>query len=186
MWPAACSKRGDPSEHHLMKNSYCGVESVDRSIDRTNEWLDELTLLLGADCSANSFAALRSVLHALRDRLPLIAAARLAAQLPMLLRGVYYEGWHPDRGHVHTRSLEEFLALVERDAIHGGELGAEDKTRAVFRLLGSHIEESEVERLLKVLPAPVQELFPRAHGEIVSVAPVRSSIRHAQLPAKLA
>jgi uncharacterized protein (DUF2267 family) len=169
-----------------MKNNPSGIESIDRSIERTNEWLDELSLLLGAEGAADAFTTLRSVLHALRDRLPLIAGSRLAAQLPLVLRGVYYEGWQPDRGHVHTRSLGEFLALVERDALHGAELGAEDRTRAVFRLLHSHVDAAEVDRLLAALPAPVQELFPRARGDVVSVAPARSVVRHAQLPAKIA
>ena len=169
-----------------MKNHYCGVEAVDRSIERTNEWLDELSLLLCADDSADAFATLRSVLHALRDRLPLIASSRVAAQLPLVLRGVYFEGWQPDRGPVHTRSLGEFLTLVDRDTPHGGELGAEDKARAVFRLLGSRIDAAEMARLVAALPAPVQELFPSAHGDVVSVAPARSSLRHAALPAKIA
>src|SRR5262245_11315930 len=89
------------------------LESIDRTIARTNEWLVELRLLLN-DADTDSLATLRAVLHALRDRLPLMAGVRLGAQLPTLLRGVYYEGWRPDRGHVHTRTLEEFLALVER------------------------------------------------------------------------
>lgn len=169
-----------------MKKTPSGIEPIDRSIERMNEWLDELSLLLGADDNADAFATLRSVLHALRDRLPLIAGARLAAQLPVVLRGIYYEGWQPDRGHVHTRSLEEFLALVERDAPHGDELSAEEQARAVFRLLGSHIDGGEVDRLLAVLPAPVQALFPRARGDVVSVAPARSVSRHAIMPAKTA
>jgi uncharacterized protein (DUF2267 family) len=165
-----------------MKNSYCGIDTVDRSIDRMNEWLDELSLLLGADENADTFATLKSVLHALRDRLPLIAGVRLAAQLPVLLRGVYYEGWQPDRGHVHTRSLREFLALIERDTPNGGELAAEDKARAVFRLLAFHVDAVEVERLLRALPVTVQELFPSADGEVASVPP-RSTLRHAHSPA---
>jgi uncharacterized protein (DUF2267 family) len=169
-----------------MKTPHSGIESIDRSIVRMNEWLDELSLLLGADGNTDAFATLRSVLHALRDRLPLIAGSRLAAQLPVVLRGIYYEGWQPDRGHVHTRTLEEFLALVERDAPRGGELSAEDKARAVFRLLGSHVDSGEIDRLVAALPAPVQALFPSAHGELVSVAPPRSASRHALMPAKMA
>ncbi|HEX4340338.1 MAG TPA: DUF2267 domain-containing protein [Polyangiaceae bacterium] len=169
-----------------MKTSHSGIEHVDRSVAQTNEWLEELSLLLGDQDGAETFATLRSVLHALRDRLPLIAGARLAAHLPTLLRGVYYESWQPDRGHVHTRSLGEFLTLVERDALHGAVQGAEDKARAVFRLLDSHVDPAEVERVIGALPVSVQELFPRAHGDIVSVAPVRSSPRHAVLPAKTA
>ena len=61
----------------LMKNNHSGIECIDRSIERMNEWLDELSLLLGTDDAVDSFAVLRSVLHALRDRLPLIAGSRL-------------------------------------------------------------------------------------------------------------
>ena len=145
------------------------IESIDRTIASTNEWLVELSLLLN-DGGTDSFAALRSVLHALRDRLPLIAGARLGAQLPTLLRGVYYEGWRPDRGHVHTRTLEEFLTLVERDAPHGSTLCAEGKTRAVFLLLGSHIEAPELDRLMGALPVPVRELFTPLHRGVASAA----------------
>jgi uncharacterized protein (DUF2267 family) len=167
-----------------MKNTH-SIESLDRTIERTNEWLVELNLLLGADDGADSYAALRSVLHALRDRLPIIAGVRLGAQLPTLLRGVYYEGWQPDRGHVHTRTLGEFLALVERDAPHGGTSCSEDRARAVFLLLGSHIEPAELERVLAALPEPVRELFPHARKGVASVSP-RSSIRHVPPSAKSA
>jgi uncharacterized protein (DUF2267 family) len=145
------------------------IESIDRTIAATNEWLVELSLLLN-DGGTDSFAALRSVLHALRDRLPIIAGVQLGAQLPTLLRGFYYEGWRPDRGHVHTRTLEEFLALVERDAPHGSTLCAEDKARAVFLLLGSHIEAPELDRLMGALPAPVRELFAPPHRGVAPAA----------------
>ena len=159
-----------------MKNPH-SIESLDRTIERTNEWLVELNLLLGSDDAGDCYATLRSVLHALRDRLPIIAGVRLGAQLPTLLRGVYYEGWQPDRGHVHTRTLGEFLALVERDAPHGGASCAEDKVRAVFLLLGSHLEPAELDRLKGALPEPVRELFRDARTGVVSASP-RSSIRH--------
>ncbi len=168
-----------------MKKTHSGIETIDRSIERTNEWLNELSLLLGTEDHGEAFTTLRSVLHALRDRLPLIANSRLAAQLPIVLRGVYYEGWQPDRGHVHTRSLREFLALVERDAPHGDDLSAEDKARSVFGLLVAHLDSGEVDRLVSALPLPVQELFPRRRGDVVPVAPARSSLRHVR-PAKTA
>jgi uncharacterized protein (DUF2267 family) len=61
-----------------------------------------------------SYAALRAVLHALRDRLPVDESVQFAAQLPMLVRGVYYDGWDPSRVPIKM-SLGEFEARVRRE-----------------------------------------------------------------------
>jgi uncharacterized protein (DUF2267 family) len=63
---------------------------------------------------SQSYAALRAVLHALRDRLTIAEAAHLAARLPMLIRGIYYHGW--DLLRVPPRMKREvFLDRVQRD-----------------------------------------------------------------------
>jgi uncharacterized protein (DUF2267 family) len=41
----------------------------------------------------SAYQALRGTLHALRDRLPKEEAVQLAAQLPLLIKGMYYDGW---------------------------------------------------------------------------------------------
>jgi uncharacterized protein (DUF2267 family) len=137
------------------------LESIDRTLSQSREWLAELSRQLDTEDPDELGSTLRSVLHALRDRLPVIASVRFGAQLPALLRGIYYEGWQPDRGHVHTRSLAEFLALVERDAPHGSPVDPEEKVRAVFRLLGARLETAAMDSVLAALPLPVQQLFPR-------------------------
>lgn len=52
---------------------------------------------------------LRRVLRALRDRLPPEEASHLASELPMLLEGVFYEGWRPASTPVRIRDRREFL-----------------------------------------------------------------------------
>jgi hypothetical protein len=69
-------------------------DAVQVCCDRTNEWLKEIEEALGPD-RHRAYQALRAVLHCLRDRLTLSEAAQLADQLPMLVRGIYYEAWHP-------------------------------------------------------------------------------------------
>ncbi|WP_197496500.1 DUF2267 domain-containing protein [Mycobacterium sp. 1274761.0] len=65
--------------------------------DKTNRILHEIEQIFdwSKDQRTHSYAALRAVLHALRDRLPVNEAAQLGAQLPMLVRGIYYTGWNP-------------------------------------------------------------------------------------------
>ena len=56
--------------------------------------------------------ALQVVLHALRDRLPVEAVAALGSQLPLLVRGMYYEGWSPSETPVQESEKEEFLSQI--------------------------------------------------------------------------
>ena len=165
-----------------MKKKTPSIESFDRTLSQARDWLAELCVQMDTDDADELASTFRSVVHALRDRLPILVSVRLGAQLPALLRGIYFEGWHPDRGHVHTRSLAEFLALVERDTPHASEVAPEDKVRAVFRVLGARLEGPEMERVLAALPPPVQLLFPRP----LAPASERSMVHLAAPSAKIA
>jgi uncharacterized protein (DUF2267 family) len=75
--------------------SFTRVDSLDHSIDTTNRWLDTIGEQVGAGERRESYRVLRGWLHALRNRLTVDVAAHFAAQLPDLLRGVFYDGWSP-------------------------------------------------------------------------------------------
>ena len=40
-----------------------------------------------------AYAVLRSVLHALRDCLPPAEVVKFSAQMPMMVKGVFFDGW---------------------------------------------------------------------------------------------
>jgi uncharacterized protein (DUF2267 family) len=67
--------------------SATGLEVLDKSVQTTNIWLDEIMEGIGPDRRL-AWHSLRAVLHALRDRLPLDQAAHLGAQLPIVIRGL--------------------------------------------------------------------------------------------------
>lgn len=75
--------------------SATGLEVFDTTLQRTHTWLKDLMLVLGWQDRHKAYRALRATLHALRDRLTVEETAHLGAQLPMLIRGFYYEGWDP-------------------------------------------------------------------------------------------
>jgi uncharacterized protein (DUF2267 family) len=75
--------------------SATGLEVFDTTLQRTHTWLKDLMLVLGWEDRRKAYQALRATLHALRDRLTIEETAHLGAQLPMLIRGFYYEGWDP-------------------------------------------------------------------------------------------
>lgn len=139
-----------------------GIDSIDRTLHKTNEWIAAISDELHAQDRKEAFTALRSVLHALRDRLPVATVAGLGAQLPMLVRGLFYEGWHPaldgrPASSIHTE--EEFFALVDRELMRHPNVPTDAAVRAVFQVIARHLDPSETEKVIHVLPRRIQALW---------------------------
>ena len=107
---------------------------------------------------------LRAFLHALRDHLPVGEAAALAAQLPIFVRGVFYEGWDPSRTPEHARDLDSFLARIASEARLGGETEASFAATAANRVLARHVSAGETESVLGVLPEHLREFLSSENG----------------------
>jgi uncharacterized protein (DUF2267 family) len=133
-----------------------------RTLQQTQEWLKELMGEGGITDEHKAYAALRAVLQHLRDRLTVDEAAHLADQLPTLVRGIYYEGWHPAGTPTKDRSQEAFLAAVRENLSGHPEIRADIAVRQVFALLSRHISGGEVQDVRDMLPKDVQQLWPTA------------------------
>jgi uncharacterized protein (DUF2267 family) len=140
--------------------SQTGLKPFDSTIQTTNIWLNDIRERLGWQESYRAYHALRAVLHALRDRLTVEQAAALAAQLPMLVRGFYYEGWHPHGKPVKERHKEEFLAHIADAFRDDPDIDPERVTRAVFDVLAKHVTAGEIESVKQGLPAELRSLWP--------------------------
>ena len=140
--------------------SMTGLEVFDTTVHKTNSWLKELMQEMHRDDRRKAYLALRATLHALRDRLTVEEVAQLGAQLPMLIRGFYYEGWDPTRKPVKLRDREEFLSLVEAEFRADDTLNPELIARAVFKVLTNRITAGEIEDVKHVLPAEIRSLLP--------------------------
>lgn len=139
--------------------SASGLESVDTTVHKTHQWLADIMHALGQEDRRFAFSALRAVLHAVRDRLGVEDAAHLGAQLPMLLRGLYYEGWHPAGKPLRIRHIEAFLERIEQELTPRPAANAEDVARAVFRTMERHLSPGEIDKLRRVLPRALQSLW---------------------------
>jgi uncharacterized protein (DUF2267 family) len=82
------------------------------AMQETAEWVHDVQRETELTDEHYAFAALRATLHALRDELTADQIAHLSAQLPTLLRGVYFEGWDPSRTPAHDATAEAFLDRV--------------------------------------------------------------------------
>lgn len=139
--------------------SATGLEVFDKTLQTTNTWLKEIMQTVGPD-RHRAYRVLRSVLHALRDRLTVDEVAHLGAQMPLAVRGLYYEQWHPAGKPVRMRHLEEFLAAVAAELDDLGPINAEDAARAVFAVLDAHITRGEIEDVKGMLPTQLRRLWP--------------------------
>lgn len=131
---------------------------------KSQQWLAEIADELGWTDTQHAYVALRATLHALRDRLTVDEAADLAAQLPLVIRGIYFEGWNPSSTPVRIRDLDTFLLPIRRALIWDFVPDPERVARAVFVVLSRHVSCGEVEDVLGSLPAEIRGLFP---GEVV-------------------
>jgi uncharacterized protein (DUF2267 family) len=145
--------------------SVTGLEVFDDTVQKTNIWLKEIEAEIGPD-RHRAYVALRGVLHALRDRLPPAEALDLASQLPMLVRGLYGEGYRLAGKPEKTRSADEFLDSVAEHFHSQRPLNPEDATRAVFSVLTRHCDAGEVRQVIHALPDKIRALWPR-HEELM-------------------
>jgi uncharacterized protein (DUF2267 family) len=135
------------------------IESLERSIQKTNEWLKAIQERMGAPSRQQAYMALRATLHALRDRLQPNEAVQLGAQLPALVRGVYYEGWRLIDKPLRIRDQDEFLGVI---AVEAGSttLDVEAAARAVFHELTERVTPGEIDDVKSGLPEPIRSLWP--------------------------
>jgi uncharacterized protein (DUF2267 family) len=135
------------------------VPPLESTVHVTNRWLAELAEELGWSDRQRVYHALVTVLHALRDHLTVAEAADLAAQLPVLVRGLYYEGWVPSRTPVKERSRELFLAHIASE-FSDPEIYPESLVWAVLSVLQRHVTRGEISEVKSLLPAELRSLWP--------------------------
>ncbi len=136
-----------------------GLAVFDTTVNETNEWLKEVEGELICD-RHHAFIAMRTTMHVLRDRLAPGGAMRLAAQLPMLLRGAFVEGWQPDETPVRTHSAEAFVELVAKGLPRDFPVRPDVVTRGVIRVLWRRMKGGAMAKVREELPDEIVRLWP--------------------------
>ncbi len=143
--------------------SNASLSVFQNTLQKTDYWLKEIMIRLDLDDRQRAYQALKAVLHALRDRLPIEVAAKLGAQLPMLVRGFYYEGWVPSKTPIKVHSLDDFLDLV-LIYLHNSPLvdeidNIEFLVKSVFEVMQEQLSEGEISHVKKAVPASIAALW---------------------------
>ncbi len=134
-------------------------EVFDTTLQKTNLWVKELSDLLHWDDYHKAYHGLRAVLHALRDRLPVPEAAHLGAQLPMLVRGFYYDCWKPAHTPVKIKTAQDFYDAVREHFATDRNVNPMRLTQAVLQVLARNISPGELEKLRAIFPPRLREIW---------------------------
>jgi uncharacterized protein (DUF2267 family) len=138
--------------------SASGLDVFDRTLQTTHIWLNEIMAAAGPD-RETAWHVLGAVLRTIRDRVPLELATHLGAELPILVRGTYYDQWHPGIECERYRTLDEFLERVEANLGLAGAIDPRDATRAVFDVLAHHLPDGQIRKICNALPEGVRALW---------------------------
>jgi uncharacterized protein (DUF2267 family) len=138
--------------------SAIGVTTLDHTVQETNVWLKRIEEELRLDNRQQAYNALRAVLHTLRDRVPPEVAVKLGAQLPLLVRGIYYEGWHPATTPTRERHIEDFAQHVLSQLPREFPIEAATVTRGVFEVLWETLDPGEFEKVMNHLPVALRAM----------------------------
>jgi uncharacterized protein (DUF2267 family) len=139
--------------------SASGLEVFDKTLQTTHIWLDQIMKEIGPDRHV-AWHVLGAVLRTLRDRIPLGLAAHLGAQLPILIRGAYYDQWSPSDKPLELRNSDEFLQHVARFLQDTRPVNVAHAVRAVFATISAHVPEGQVRKIRDSLPKDVRVMWP--------------------------
>jgi uncharacterized protein (DUF2267 family) len=128
------------------------MKLFDKINQQAGAWVKDMMSELGTRDSHKALHALRAGLHALRDRLSVDEAAQLSAQLPLLIRGLFFEGWDPSDKPLKIRHKDEFLALVRTRYAPRQDAAADDIVVALFRVMARHVSAGEITDVIMSLP----------------------------------
>jgi uncharacterized protein (DUF2267 family) len=138
------------------------VDAVERSVHKTNEWLNELAAELHTEDEEYAWRVLRADLQVIRDLVNNDEAAQLAAQLPMLLRGAFYDGFDPGHAPLRVRNAEEFAELLGDRAQVRNAGEALRAAQAANHVLERHVSPGEMDDVLSQIPRGVRKVVDAA------------------------
>ena len=136
-----------------------GISTLDHAPQVFAEWLNELREDLGWPEKPRAYLLLHETLHAIRDFLTVDEAADLAAQLPVLVRGVFYAGWDPSKTPIKPRSNTALLTRIEAQFDKEPLEDPERAVAAVFDLLRRHVSSGEFDQVRHAMRKTIQELW---------------------------
>lgn len=138
----------------------------DKYVQKGREFINEVAYELDApDDKDRAARIVRCVLHTFRDRVTPAESLQLIAQLPMLIKAIYVDGWQINNKARRLRRYEDFIAAVKeadgRNALYDFETDyeVEEAIRAVFSVIKNQVSEGEIDDLVSILPSELRMIL---------------------------
>jgi len=135
------------------------AHNLAKEINVYQSWIKELEDKPDIETPEEAYAVIKAVLQTLRDRLSVNEAANLSAQLPLIARGIFYEGWKPS-SVPNKYNLPEFFGML-RDRLDGKceQVDEERLAGYVIGLLRKHVSGGEMDDVKTNFPKEFSALF---------------------------
>ena len=146
--------------------SATGLDVFDKTLQTANHWLNEIMETIGPDRKL-AWKALSVVLHKIRDRVPVELAAHLGAELPLLVRGVYYDQFEPAKQPTAWRNLQEFSDEVAERLSDARPVNVREAIQAVFATLSRNVPSGQIRKIQEALPKDIRAAWHRVEERIV-------------------
>jgi uncharacterized protein (DUF2267 family) len=137
-----------------------GLEVIDHTVQLTHEWINELADRLDWSSQRDALRLLRVTLHQIRDHLLVDEVAQFAAQLPLLIRGMFFEGWVPKNTPIKQRHAKDFILDIEQHVSSVADYRGYEDIQTVFKLINARISRGEISDVLACLPEKIRSLWP--------------------------
>lgn len=140
------------------------MDAIDKYCREANKFMKKLALQMGQpDDLEQALRIVRSVFHTLRDRIAPEESMHLVSQLPMILKGIYVDGWKMSQ-QSGSKSLEDFLCDLRASDMAAGydfanDEAAQQKVRAVFSALRQYIDDGELRHIIDGLPTEIANII---------------------------
>lgn len=148
------------------------LDVFEKTLQTTNIWLDEISAVLGPDRRV-AWKVLSVVLHKLRDRLPAALSAHLSAELPLLVRGVYYDQFEPDKQPMRW-DYDEFVSEVSKWLSDTRPVDPVLAIQAVFQVLSRHLPRGKIDKVQNALPEALRSAWQTAEEDAGFVLPTKA------------
>lgn len=136
------------------------LDVIDHTVQITHEWINELVTRLGWSSKPSALRFLRTMLHLVRDHLLTDEMAHFSAQMPMLVRGMFFEGWVPKRTPIKERHAAQFLSAIEEQMHDVQDYRGPEDIKHVFELLNARLSRGEIEDVRASMPQDIRAYWP--------------------------
>lgn len=136
------------------------VLDFEKYASKGNEFINRLQSNLGVNDRDHAARILRSTFRVIRNHLSVEESFQLIAQLPMVLKAVYVEGWKLT-DHKRITNLDEFFIEIIQEEGHSSwrDFSSKnevlDSVRAVLQTLREYVSKQEMDQALATLPRKI-------------------------------